>query len=438
MAFFKKLGFFGAPLLVMSAGAFAVQGCDGGVCGPCGDVLKGDVGISGNAKLDGFFAAVSQLNTATVTASADFEAGLKELEAAFGVEASGNLDARVDAIVAAISAELEANASAGLTVNVTPAKCQANVDVAFEAQASCEAKAECEVEAKPPTVSVECKGSCTGSCSGSCEGTATCKASAGGIQCEGKCEGTCELSGEVACNGTCRGTCSGQCSAYDGEGNCAGSCDGNCQGSCELSAAAECQGSCTGSCTAEAPSAECEGEVKCEGECKGECSGGCTGEATPPSASAECEASADCKAQAKAQGSASLTCTPPSIEIGFAFTGDASAQASFLAKIGALKANAGVMIQSFTKYKALIDGEVNGEVAFNPSPVVAVTNELQGVIEAGVSGDLFADIPAGRIDCVIPALSSSVELLGDIGSEAAATISAQAKFVAAFSGGFKS
>lgn len=440
---FKRFGLFSAPLIVMAVGAGSLQGCDSAaedICGKCGNIENGDVGITGNAKFDGFFKSVAILNEASATASAEFELGLSNLEAAFGITAEGDLQARVDALTAEISAEIEANASGGLVVNVAPAKCTADVNLAVSAQASCEASAECDVsaECEGGEVSVTCEGSCTGSCEGGCEGTATCKVDAGGVACEGKCEGTCELSAAAACEGTCKGSCSGECSAYDGQGNCAGSCDGQCEGSCEVSAGAECNGSCTGSCTAEAPEAECQGEVKCEGSCQGECSGGCEGKATPPSCSAEgsCEASAECEAQASAQASANVQCTPPSIEVGFTFTGNASAQAAFDAKIGALKANAGLMVGSFAKYSALFDGKVNGEVVFDPAPVAQVSAGLEGIISGGA--DVFADLPSGRIPCALPAFESSVTILGELTTEATATISAQASFVTALSGGFSS
>lgn len=445
MAFFKKLGIFAAPTLLIAAGAASTTGCDDAsvpgadeICGPCGEVSQGALGISGSAQLDGFFAAVSTLNTATVKASAGFELGLGNLEAAFGLAGTGSLSARVDALIASIEAEVSTNASGGLMVNIAPAKCTASVNVTIEAQASCEASANCEVEADPGKVAVECSGSCEGSCEGGCEGDVTCKADAGGVECEGSCEGSCELNVAAKCEGTCHGDCSGSCSAYNGAGECAGACDGNCEGSCELNAAAECSGSCSGSCTAKAPEADCEGSVKCEGSCKGSCSGGCEGEVTAPSASVDCEASADCNAQASAQGSASLECTPPSIEVGFEFSGSVDAQASFTAKLGALKANGALMIESFTKYEALITGKVDGEVAFEVAPIDAVTASLETVIDAGVSGSLIADLPTGRLPCVIPALTDSVSILGKIGTEATATLAAQAKFAAAFSGGFKS
>jgi len=442
MALIKRLGFFAAPTILMGAGAMMTTGCDDGlpssegICGPCGDVEYGAVGISGSAQLDGFFSAVSTLNTASLGASASFNLGLTNLEAAFGLEGSGNLSARVDALVAEIEAEVAANASGGLEVKITPAQCSANINVAVEAQASCEASADCEVTVDPGSAEVTCEGSCTGSCSGECTGEAKCEVDAGGVECSGTCEGSCQVEAGATCEGTCHGECSGTCTVRNAEGNCAGACEGTCEGTCELNAAAECSGTCSGSCTAEPPSGGCEGEVKCEGECSGGCEGGCEGEVIPPSAEGSCEASAECKGQASAQASASMVCTPPAIEVGFEFTGDASAQGEFAAKLGALKANGAIMVESFTKYNALITGEVNGEVAFDPSPIEAVTVSLSGLASAGLDGSLVADLPVGRIDCAIPALTASVTMLGDITSNATATLAAQASFVSAFSAGF--
>jgi modification target Cys-rich repeat protein len=450
MVLIKKLGFFGAPLLIMAAGAMAASGCDQGAlteaCGPCGDVEKGDIGISGDAKLDGFFAAVATLNKSVVTVNGDFEANLTELEKAFGVtvDADASLSTRVDGVVAAIQAEVSANAEGSLTVDVQPAKCTANVNVAVEAQANCEAKVECDVKADPGKVDVQCEGTCEASCSGSCDGTVTCKVEAPSVACEGKCEGSCNVEVSAACEGTCKGSCDGECSAYvknaQGEMECNGSCSGTCEGTCSASVSGSCEGTCSGSCTADPGGAECEGEVKCEGKCEGSCSGGCTGEATPPSASADCEASADCQAQAKAQASASMECTPPSVKIDFAFAVGASAEASasFEAKMVALRTNGVAMLAAFTKYSALINGEVNGQVVMDPAPLASVSAELGKVAKAGADGKLFADVPAGKIPCAIDGLAAAGEMLTDLGSEATANIEAQAKFVAAFTGGFSS
>ena len=446
MAFIKKLGYFAAPALVVAMGSLAATGCDAEDlgCGPCGSVVTGDVGISGNAKLDGFFAAVSQLNNATVSASGDFELGLSNLEAAWGItaEANASLDDRVDEILLAIKGDFGASAEASLFIKVAPAMCSANVDIAIEAQANCEAKAGCEGEVDPGSVEVVCEGECTGSCEGGCAADVEvmCEIDAGGVACEGSCEGTCELDASLDCSGTCVGECDGECSVVNADGSCNGSCEGECNGTCEVSGGAECSGSCHGSCVIEEPEGGCEAsaEVKCEGKCEGTCSGGCTGEATPPSARVDCEASADCNAQASAQGSASLECTPPSIEWGVDFGADASAsvQAELGAKLAALRANAGVMLGSTTKLQALFTGEVNGEVAFEVAPVDAVAASLEGVISAGVDGELFADIPAGRITCVIPAMKEAASLIVSVGEEGAAAVSAQGKFAASLSTGF--
>jgi modification target Cys-rich repeat protein len=409
----------------------------GAVCGPCGFVAKGDVGISGNVKLDGFFQAVSTLSAATVSIQGDFKADIEALLEVFDVDVAANatLSAKVDALIAAIEADVSANASGGLKVNYAPPRCEANVSVAVEAQATCEAKADCEVTVDPGSVEVECAGTCEGSCEGTCTGGFECDLRAGG-SCEGECKGSCELEAAATCEGTCHGDCSGTCSAYNGNNECAGKCDGECTGTCELAVAAECQGTCTGSCKVTAM-ADCEGEApKCSGSCSGTCSGSCRGSATPPSVMGECEASAECRAQAKAQASASVECSPPSLEVGFEFSGEASARAAFLARIGELKVRGVAILRGFTKYQALITGKVGTEVVFNPAPLVVVTTELEGVIEAGAEGDLFADIPPGRIGCVVPALEEAVGMLDEMGSSATDNLAAQGRFATAISGGF--
>ncbi len=444
----KKSAIGLATLLLPTAiGAFATTGCgednpldaaNAEICGECGVVAQGDVGITGSAKLDGFFAAVAELNKAQVTINGDFQAHIDELLAVFGVTgmADAKIDAKVDALLLAINTEVTANVDGNLAIDYVPAKCEASVNVAVEAQAKCEVKGGCEVEVDPGNVSVSCEGTCSGSCEGTCTGGLKCEVSASG-ECSGKCEGSCQLEAAAVCEGSCNGKCSGTCSAYDGEGNCAGKCDGMCTGSCELNAAAECSGKCTGSCVVEAM-AECEGEApKCEGKCEGSCKGSCKGSATPPKASGSCEASADCQAQAKAQASANVSCTPPKFDVGFKLKAgvDADAQAAFGAKLSALEAHGVAIIQGFAKYTALIDGKVEGEVVFNPSPLKLVTAELEGVISAGAEGKLIAELPKGRILCAIPALTDSVKLLGQVGTSAATNLKAQGKFVTALTTG---
>jgi modification target Cys-rich repeat protein len=432
-------------------GAVTAGGCDkvadaadtlGGafeeVCGPCGLVSQGDIGISGNAKVDGFFSAVSSLNDSFVQINGSFEARIDNLIAAFGVEVAANasLSAKVDALKAEINAQITANASGGVAINYVPARCEANVNVAVDAQAKCEVKGGCQAMVDPGEVSVTCEGTCSGSCEGTCTGGFECDVSAG-AECSGECSGSCELDAAAACNGTCRGTCSGTCSAQDSMGNCAGQCDGMCEGTCELSAAAECQGTCHGSCKVEAQ-ADCEGEApKCSGSCMGECKGSCTGKATPPSVAANCDASADCKAQASAQASAKLVCTPPTLDIGYQFNADldASAQASFSAKMAALKLEGVAIVQGFANLTALIDGKVDGVVVINPPPLVQIRTSVQGLISAGANGDLVADMPAGRITCALAGFSDAVSILGTVGTTAATSISTQGSFVTSLTTG---
>src|SRR5688572_1457676 len=102
-------------------GAVATMGCDEvtdsvnagfeEVCGPCGLVSQGDVGISGNAKVDGFFAATATLNRQFVDINASFAGRIDNLIAAWGVTVAANatLDQKIAALKAEINAELTAN-----------------------------------------------------------------------------------------------------------------------------------------------------------------------------------------------------------------------------------------------------------------------------------------------------------------------------------------
>jgi hypothetical protein len=229
----------------------------------------------------------------------------------------------------------------------------------------------------------------------------------------------------------------GNCSAQDSQGNCAGTCDGECTGTCELTVAAECSGTCSGKCLVNQGSAECTGEVSCRGSCDAECTGGCEGSFTPPSASAMCDASAECQASAKAEASASLECTPPQLDIDYAYAAnlDAEAQAEFSAKLTELRTRGIAIVQGAAKYGALLNGRVDGQVVFDPAPLEELTGEIEGLITANAFADF--DIPIGKIACVLPAFEEAADIVGELATETSTTLEAQADFVAAFTSGFQ-
>lgn len=446
------LGALVAPSLI---GAFMVTGCgedengDGGLlgdgaqglCGPCGEIARGDVGISGDARLDGFFKALGNIQNTTVLVKTDFDANIRALAAVYGVEVDGAINAElVNDLVAAIRADINANVEGSVTVNYQPPRCQANVNVAVEAQARCEAKAECQVSATPGEVSVACQGTCTGSCEGTCEGTLACEVNAPSIECTGSCEGACTFEAAAVCNGTCRGTCDGECSLENADGSCAGTCDGECEGTCEFAAAATCEGTCSGKCLVEPGSAQCTAEASCRGTCNGECTGGCEGSFTPPSASANCEASADCTASAKAEANASLDCTPPQLELEYAFAGnvDIEAQAEFRAKLAELRVRGTAIVQGAAKYEALLTGKVEGRVIFETPPVDELRANLESLADLSADGMARFDMPTAKIPCALAAFGDSVDMLGALGTQTTATLQAQAAFVSAFTAGFDS
>lgn len=413
------------------------------LCGACGTLATGDVGISGNAKLDGFFSAVSKIGDATASINADFNSNIDALSRVYGVanfDASASIDTKVDALIAAIKADISANVSGGVYIDYKPAECHASVSVAVQAQAQCEVKGGCMATVDPGSVDVQCEGSCSGSCEGTCEGgLPTCQVDASAT-CDGKCEGTCTFNAAAHCDGTCHGSCDGNCTVMDADGQCSGSCDGNCDGSCEFAAAAKCDGGCSGRCEVKAD-AKCSGgeAPHCEGKCTGSCSAGCTGTIKPPKASGSCDASADCQAQASAQANASLECTPPSLDLTYSFKGsaDASAQADFMAHLAELKTRGSAILTGFTKYDLLLNGktDASGNVIVK-SPVAELKTSVQGLVEN--AGSIAAEVPVFRLTCAKDAFSESVSILGTVATQGTANLKAQAKFATALTGGFSS
>jgi hypothetical protein len=422
----------------LALGAVAASSCNkvadalSAPCGPCGTIAKGDFSISGDAQLDGFFQAVGNFQNATASITGDFQTNIVALANVYGVgNADGSFSADlVDKVITAVKGDISANLQGGITVNYKPPQCSADVNVAVQAQAQCEAHADCQAQVNPGQVSVQCEGTCSGSCSGKCSGSASCVVTAPTLNCEGNCEGTCELSAAAQCNGTCHGTCNGTCSAKDANGQCQGSCSGTCQGSCEFSGQAKCQGTCHGKCYVDQGSAQCTGNVECNGSCDAKCSGGCQGKVTPPSASASCDASAKCNAQASAQASASLQCTPPSLDLSYGFKAgvSAQAQADFTARIAEFKARGAAIVQGASRLSALVTGKINGQVVFSPAPLDQIKGSLQGFASADAVANL--DIPVGRLPCVVPAFTEAITDITNAATSVGDTIAAQGKFVA--------
>jgi modification target Cys-rich repeat protein len=423
----------GLGLLVGIVGV-SVQGCDADdLCGPCGTLATGQVSISGDAKLDGFFSAVADLGKATATIQGEFEANVRALGKLYGVADAAFSAEYVTAVETAIRADFDAHVGGGFRLVYKAPECKANINVAVEAQASCEASADCEVMADPGQVSVQCEGSCQGGCDAMCSGELSCAVKTPTVNCEGSCEGSCQIEGSASCDGTCHGDCDAGCSAENAAGECHGRCDGMCSGTCELAAKASCQGTCNGTCYVEQGSAQCTAEAECSGSCSGSCSGECKGSATPPSASADCEASAECNAQASAQAEANVECTPPSLDWEFEFEGgvSAEAQAAFIARLGELRVRGAAIILGLARASALITGSFEGEVIFEPAPVINLGAQIQLLIDAGIKGEF--DVPAGKLTCVVPALEEAIAILGDASTEFTGSIAVQAQFVATIS-----
>jgi hypothetical protein len=423
--------FFGMMVsgLALGLGATAMQGCDDGALGDlaaqCGlvcqekGVLEGNASISGVASIDAFFGAVVDYQAAANTVTANIRAELDAIALSVDLQ-PGATGAEIKA---AITAKIEANVSGGLKVNYQPAQCSASIEVAASAAA------ECDVEVDPGELP-RCEGSCTIDASAQADCAATgelrCSGTAPMLACSGTCTGDCNLEVAATCEGTCRGDCSGTCSVQDASGNCAGACDGTCEGSCELKAGGSCEGKCEGSCEWDPGMAMCDAsvEAKCTAmaEANVECKGGCEGDVKPPSVKAECEATVEAKAEA------SVECTPPSVEIAWqwsaAVDGDVNAQAEFKAWINTLKVQVGALAAATAKAEILIGGASKLSAAAG----AAVKG---GISELQASGDLKAQIGAG---CALGQLSDVASILGSIGTDLNASVSASVEVTGSIKG----
>lgn len=417
------------------------------LCGlECKVLAEGEANISGNSKIDAFFAATLKFQAQAASLEAEVRAELAAIAAAAGVRGAARMD--IDELVAAIDAEVtggfDGMIEGGLTIAFTPPKCQVT------AKASVEAAAKCDASATPPSASVECKGNCEASaevmaeCSGNaelkCKGTApsfactgtctgTCELTAGG-ECSGTCEGKCMMDGNTACDGECQGTleggnCEGECKLASGA-----TCTGSCEGTCELAAGGECDGQCKGECEYTPGGANCEAGATAKCETKGnatvECEGKCDGEVTPPEVSAECEATA------KAEASASAECVPPAVELKYElsaraqgmFEGNASAQAEFEGRLQAVgKAFANVLAKG---------AKVEAIIASSPALVSASGGAIGGIVgRLSRSGDGRAAFGAY---CAGLELEGAVEMLGSATTSLGGTGEAVVEVVGIFGG----
>jgi hypothetical protein len=404
------------PLLpLMSCGLLAgtlvsAQGCDGlgdladqcGLVCPDTGIVEGNASISGVVSLDAFFSAVLTVRDASADVASSMRAELEGIAASLEIEgyAEMSLDQLTTAVVGGLQAKFDANLQGGLTITFTPARCEANIELALEAAA------ECDVEATPGELEVECQGKCevTAEVAAECAamGTLECTGTAPDFECEGACQGSCQLDVAASCSGTCSGECDGACSSCVGGNcdvqgnvtmNCNGSCMGSCTGTCELEAAGTCEGRCEGSCTYTPAMGGCEADAtaKCDvsGMADVECAGKCEGTVEPPMVSAECQATVDATANAE------IVCTPPSLDVRFAFADglDADAQAEFKAWLEGFKTRFAAM--------AAIRGKLDGVRLAAEGLITASVEVIPGVIdELEAEGGLELDVAVG-IGCAL-------------------------------------
>jgi hypothetical protein len=109
---------------------------------------------------------------------------------------------------------------------------------------------------------------------------------------------------------------------------------------------------------------------------------------------------------------------------------------TFAARLSELKVRGLAIVQGAAKYEALINGKVNGEVVFAPSPLAELTASVQGFANASAFADF--NIGTARIPCVLAAFTEARPILTGLATSTTATISAQTSFVSAFTSGYSS
>jgi hypothetical protein len=439
------------PLLpFLSCGLLAgmmlsTQGCDGPLgdlaeqCGlvcPAEGIADGNAAISGVVSLDSFFSAVLTVRDASLDVATSMRAELEGIAASLDIEgyAEMTLDELSAAVAGGLQAKFDFYLEGGLEIVFEPAKCEANVELAVEAAA------ECDVDVEPGSIEAKCEGKCEVSAEAAAEcqamGALECTGKAPNFVCDGGCQGTCQLEAAASCSGSCSGQCDGACSSCVGGNcdvqgnvtmNCNGSCMGMCTGTCELEAAGTCAGRCEGSCTYQAPEGGCEANATATCDVSAdvdvECEGKCEGEVTPPEVSAECQASVDAKAQAE------VTCTPPSLDVRFAFKGglDADAQADFKIWLEGFKTRFAAM--------AAIRGKLDNVQIAAEGLITASAEVIPGVIEdIEAQGGLDLKVTVG-LGCALAESEAVAGVLGDSVADLEGSFSAFAMVSGSVGGG---
>lgn len=399
----------------------------------CGTLAEGEVSVSGNPQIDGFFKALNNLELAVTAIQDGFENDVLELAAAFGVAEDTVDTAYIAQVRAAIEAEYQAKLVGGRPqVIYQEPRCEASLDVAVKASAECKVKGGCEVDIKceKGELTMTCEGRCSGSCTGQCT-VPVCEVELEvGGKCSAECRGMCEASVSGKCDGVCRGQCTGQCSAYDGMGDCLGYCDGTCTGTCEASVHGSCSGVCRGSCwITGSAAASCTGKLRCEGSCQGECTGRCEGRIKAPrcSTDATCDIDAKCEAQASAQASVDLQCRPPKLEVRYLFKPgvDEKGKAEFFGRLAVLEER----MASIAIGHAKLFMFVTGDSKLGIKPVIPyLIAEFKNLTTAVATGEF--EINLVRLPCVAPAVSDALTLLTQLPVQLGDTISGQLTMLA--------
>jgi hypothetical protein len=432
-------------------------------CSPCGEILSGDVYISGDPRIDGTFESLQRIRLFVERSTARYQEDLEGLYSTFDLPSETSMEQ----VVVTIKTDLFEKDGVDAVIGIEPAQCWIDSTIAAAALRSCEERLDCNISKKCRNADtrVVCQGLFFGDCKeAACDGKCfeDDDADAGSL-CGGECIGACAVEDEE-CPGLCVGVCSGQCSAYNATGDCQGTCAGNCSGTCESTKPLVCEGICNGSCgqptnasveTADGGIESCNGD--CLGHCDGETAGKakCRGHISPTGCDVQCD---DCAEMAKLLGWASMECDSATVRIGLEISEDIDEQTrqEIVAKTRVVERVLQRAANDYAYLALLVDGidstgmlnledlravpgEESGQMAYLMEEALdsGVTDEYEsrkkqlkiidgreylplpylrsrvGWLELVATGGAY-DLTANAVSCVRPALENATGLLDEM------------------------
>jgi hypothetical protein len=159
----------------------------------------------------------------------------------------------------------------------------------------------------------------------------------------------------------------------------------------------------------------------------------CLAEEGCDTSGADCPESELCKEMGRLNGLASPTCAGPVIDATFDFAPTTTEfdRAEAYTRIGELKSRGASILGSYARLSSIITGEVNGEVIYDPSPLVQMEDAYQQILSSGENTWRLNLSPACKA-YALPALTAQVALVGDLATDSSGALGEGKQFATLF------